>query len=104
MDNLLDITPSAGYYTIAQLPTESSSQNIIVSTNPDANQSYKKGKIVAVGDREKTAQGGTIEPQYQVGDVVWYSLSSIKFEEITEDGKSIQLIRFSSVVAKINNE
>lgn len=104
MENLLDLAPSAGYYTIQQLDTEQSSSNIIVATNPEQNQSYKKGKIIGVGGSETTDSGAIIKPEYSIDDIVWYGLSSIKFEEITENGKSIQLIRFKSVVALADHE
>ncbi len=96
----LNIQPAAGFYTITPIDSNKSSDTIVYAFDPDKTQGdpFVKGKIVAVGTELITEEGGVIAPEFNIGDIVWYSYSG--FEEITENGKKIRLIRFKAVVGK----
>ena len=100
MENVLNLKPSAGYYTITPIDADKSSDDIVLVSDPEKKQGdpYVKGKIVSVGEPYKTEGGKEVAPEYNVGDMVWYSYSG--FEEITDKGKKVRVIRFNAVVAK----
>lgn len=99
MDNkeLLNLTPARGYYTVRPIKTSESSSKILQANTDE--KAYSKGVIVGVG-ATTVEEGMEFKPEFKIGDTVWYSFSG--FEEISEDGKSIRLIRFRAICAKAN--
>lgn len=97
-DNLVaTLTPLEGYALISPHHENKQSHGIIVKRDRD--DYYIRGTVVAVGTSITIWEGANlrqIDSPCKVGDTVLYSSSG--YETITEQGREIQVVKFSSIV------
>ena len=97
MSNLTSrLNPVNGYILINSEKVEQTSAIIINKEKEDA---YIRGKVVKVGG-PIFDEGVEIIPPCKVGDSVLYSFSG--FEEVTINGESIRVVKFSNIVGVFN--
>jgi len=88
--------PVAGYITIT--PQEETKIEGVIY-NKEKEDAYVRGKVLKVGDGFLHDSGNFLGSPCKEGDIVLYSFSG--FENVTQEGETIQVVRFSAIVAII---
>lgn len=96
-----DITPMDGYVVVEQLEApEKTDSGIYLPGNADNDQQV--GTVVAVSKSVTTEHGQEISCPVKKGDHILFKSSFSSDMELKVDGRSVHLLKYSSIVAKVN--